>query len=267
VFTKQVLDFSKSESKSTITPINEPFAPEAQRMTLDYSASTGSVSFTDDTLNDYSGTSIEFYQVGVFGQMREHAYLRQQTHFLTSKSVKLLPQYNSEGNFYIGLSGLSANESVCLLFQCAEGSADPALPKVNLQWSVLCDNYWKKLTTGDLIFDTTNGFLTSGVVKLVIPREATTVNSILPDGFLWLRVSIAQFANAVCNLIDVKSNAAIAVFCDNGNDTEHLKTPLLAKNYFEIANTSCLDQISFTTLCFLWWANAGNKSRILYKSK
>ena len=229
VFTKQVLDFSKAAGNPTITPINEPFAPEVQRMTLDYSASTGPVPFTDNSLNDYSGTSIEFYHVGAFGQMREHAYLRQQTAFLNHKPVKFLPQYDSEGNFFIGLSGLSANESVCLLFQCAEGSADPALPKVNLQWSVLCDNYWKGLTAQDLIFDTTNGLLTSGVVKLVIPREATTLNTIMPDGFLWLKISIAQFANAVCNLIDVKANAAIAVFCDNGNDPAHLKTPLPAK--------------------------------------
>jgi hypothetical protein len=77
--------------------------------------------------------------------MREHAYLRNQTGFLKDTKVKLLPQYTSEGNFYIGLSGIAANDSVCLLFQCADGSADPQLPKVDIVWSVLCDNYWKKI--------------------------------------------------------------------------------------------------------------------------
>lgn len=221
VFTKQVLS-------SNNNPINEPFAPEMQRLTLDYNASTGEISFTDQSLKDYSDTDLEFFHIGPFGQMREHAYTRKQSGILFSNFVKLLPQYNSEGNFYIGLSGISANESVCILFQCAEGSADPLLQKVDLNWSVLCDNYWKKLKPTDFIFDTTNDFLTSGVVKLIIPREATTENTIMPDGLLWLKVSIAKDANAVCNLIDVKSNAAIGIFEDHENDPLHLQKPLKA---------------------------------------
>jgi hypothetical protein len=160
--------------------------------------------------------------------MREHAYLRHQSGFLKDTKVKLLPQYTSEGNFYIGLSGITANDSVCLLFQCADGSADPQLPKVDIVWSVLCDNYWKKFTAANFIFDTTNDLLTSGVIKLVMPREATTINSIMPDGLLWLKLSIPQYANAVCNLVDVRSNAAIMVFEDNENDPLHLKQALPA---------------------------------------
>ncbi len=221
VFTKQVLS-------SDNNPINEPFAPEMQRLTLDYNASTGEISFTNHSLKDYSDTDLEFFQVGPFGQMREHAYTRKQSGILFSNFVKLLPQYNSEGNFYIGLSGISANESLSMLFQCAEGSTDPLLSKVDLKWSVLCDNYWKNIKPTDFIFDTTNDFLTSGVIKIIIPREATTVNTIMPDGLLWLKISIAKEANAVCNLIDVKTNAAIAVFEDYENDPLHLQKPLTA---------------------------------------
>ena len=226
IFTKQVIAAAKSGNTDAL--IKEPFAPEIQTFTLDYIASTGTVSFNDDSLGDYLGAEMELFHVGPFGQMREHAYARTQTGFLTSDDVKLLPQYNSEGNFYVGLSGLQANDSVCLLFQVAEGSADPELPKVDLQWSVLCDNYWKKLNTDDFIFDSTNDFLTSGVVKLIIPREATTINSIMPDGLLWLKISIPKDSKAVCQLIDVRSNAAIAEFENNDNDPFHLKEPLVA---------------------------------------
>ncbi|TMI64911.1 MAG: hypothetical protein E6H07_03055 [Bacteroidetes bacterium] len=226
VFTKQVLQMGKSGNTDGL--INEPFAPEVQRLSLDYDASTGEVAFNDTSIGDYTGADIEFYHAGPFGQMREHAYLRSQTGFLKDTKVRLLPQYISEGNFYIGLSGIAANDSLCLLFQCAEGSADPQLPKVDIIWSVLCDNYWKKLTVANFIFDTTNDLLTSGVVKLVMPREATTINSIMPDGFLWLKLSIPKYANAVCNLVDVRSNAAIMIFDDNENDPQHLKQPLPA---------------------------------------
>ena len=226
-FTKQVLDFSKGDNK-TINPLKEPFSPEMQTLTLEYSATTGTVSFNENTLNDYSDASIELYHAGPFGQMREHTYARNQSAFLTNKSVKLLPQYYSEGNFYIGLSGLHANDSICLLFQVASGSADPDLPKADLEWEVLCDNYWKSLNTRDFIFDTTNDFLTNGIVKLVIPKEATTENTIMPDGLLWLKVSAAQYSKAVCRLIDVRTNAAIAEFVNNENDPEHLKVQLEA---------------------------------------
>lgn len=221
VFTKKALKVPPD----TNLP-NEPFAPEMQRLTLDYKASTGTVLLTNNSLSDFSGTDLELFYVGPFGQMREHAYLRNQTSFLSNKIVKLLPEFSEEGNLYIGLSGLSANESVCLLFQCAEGSADPLLQKADLEWSVLCDNYWKDLTPVDFIFDTTNGLLASGIIKLVIPREGTTVNTIMPDGLLWLKVSIKNFSKAVCNLIDVRSNAAIAEFEDHENDPEHLRESL-----------------------------------------
>jgi hypothetical protein len=183
------------------------------------------VSFTDDSIDDFINTGIELLHVGPFGQAREHSYLRSQLEFLGSNTIKLLPQFNHEGNFYIGLSGVQANDSVCLLFQVAEGSADPKLDKADLQWSTLCDNYWKELSVMDFIFDTTNDFLTSGVIKLIIPREATTDNTIMPGDLIWFKVSIPQ-SNAVCLMIDVQSNAAIAEFTDQGNDPNHLKDPL-----------------------------------------
>jgi hypothetical protein len=222
-FTKQILD-----KVSTDDLVKEPFSPEAQSLTVDYNATTGKVSFRDASLDDYVNTEIELFHSGPFGQMREHAYARLQTGFITNKSVRLLPQYNSEGNFFIGLSGLNANDAVCILFQSAEGSADPELPKVDIKWSVLCDNYWKDLGNLDFIFDTTNDLLTSGVIKLVIPREATTSNSIMPDGLLWLKASIPQHSKAVCQLTDVQSNAAIVEFENHDNDPAHLAAPLSA---------------------------------------
>lgn len=220
-FTRQVLGGVAANEL-----IKEPFAPEAQAITVDYTATTGKVEFNDATLDDYVDTEIEMFHIGPFGQMREHAYQRVQTGFLASKAVKLLPQHSSEGNFYIGLTGLNANDAVCLLFQAAEGSADPELPKVDIKWSVLCDNYWKELTNLDFIFDTTNDLLTSGVIRMVIPREATTDNSMMPTGLLWLKASIAKHSKAVCHLTDVQSNAAIVEFENNDNDPAHLAAPL-----------------------------------------
>src|SRR5206468_1145077 len=113
----------------------------------------------------FAGADVRFFQVGPFGQRREHAYLRQSRH------VPLLPEFENEGELLLGLSGLAAGDSVSLLFQAAEGSADPDLARQDVQWSALCDNHWRQLAGTGIARDTTRGLLASGVVGLVIPSE------------------------------------------------------------------------------------------------
>lgn len=227
-YTAEVLRYSKTVGGTLSLP-NEPFAPEIQSITLNYTATTAKTSFKGRTLNDFIDEEIEFFHYGAFGQKREHAYLQSQHSFLNSPLLKLLPEYEQEGSFFIGFSGLYAEDAASILLQAAEGSANPEKPKVDLTWSVLCDNYWKKLGNEDFIFDTTNGLLTSGVIKIVIPREATTENTIMPNGLLWLQATIKTHSDAVCDLVDVQANAAIAQFENADNDAFHLAAPLAAK--------------------------------------
>ncbi|MBE9586606.1 hypothetical protein IM792_19310 [Mucilaginibacter sp. JRF] len=225
-YAAEILRFSKDGG--TLALPAEPFAPEVQSITLNYTAVTTKTSFNGLSLNDYIDEEIEFFHYGPFGQMREHAYAKSQHAFLQNNLVKLLPEYTNEGELYIGLSGLQAQDSVCVLFQLAEGSANPEKEKVAVTWSVLCDDYWKQLTNDDLLFDTTNGLLTSGIIKYIIPREATTSNSIFPPDLLWLKASIKKNTDTVCNLSAVLANAAVAVFFDQANAASHLAAPLVA---------------------------------------
>jgi hypothetical protein len=214
----------------------EPFAPEIQSIILSYTATTAKINFNSTNLSDYVNEEIEFFQFGAFGQMREHAYTRSKYKFLNNNLVKLVPEYTQEGNLLIGFSDLNAADSVCILFQVAEGSANPQKPKVTGEWSVLCDNYWKSLNNDDFIFDTTNDLLKSGVVKIVIPKEATTTNSLLPSGLLWLKISIPRDSDGVCELLDIQSNAAIVVFEDQDNDPTHLQKPLPPNTIAKLEN-------------------------------
>ncbi len=223
-YTEEILRSSRDGNAPTLP--GEPFAPEIQSLTLNYTATTTAINFNGTTLNDYVDEEIEFFHYGAFGQMREHAFAKSQNNFLNNTLVKLVPEYYNEGEFYIGLSGLNAEDSACILFQVAEGSANPDKIKTFLKWSVLCDNYWKSLTNEDFIFDTTNDFLTSGIIKFVIPREATSGNTIMPNGLLWLRAAIVKDSDAVCSLVDVQSNAAIAVFDNQDNDLSHFSAAL-----------------------------------------
>ncbi len=220
-YTKEILRYSVAGGDLNLPA--EPFAPEMQSISLRYIATTAKISFNGTTLNDYLSEEIEYFHYGAFGQMREHAYTLSKQSFLSNKKVKLVPQYTDEGGLLIGLNDIYAEDSLCMLFQLAEGSANPEKPKVKLNWSVLCDNYWKNLDNEDFIFDTTNDLLTSGVIKIIIPKEATTSNTILPENLLWLKASIPKDSDGVCKLLDVQSNAAIAVFDNQDNDPSHLQ--------------------------------------------
>ena len=162
--------------------------------------------------------------------MREHAYQREQFDFLADKSVSLLPEYRSAGEFLIGLENVQSGDGVSLLCQVAEGSADPQQPTVGLEWSVLCDNYWKQLGAGELVQETTNHMRTSGLIRIAVPRQATTSNTVLPPGLLWLKAAVPQGGSvlAPCQLLSVHANAIEVRQARNSKGADPLEIPLPA---------------------------------------
>ncbi|QSQ13867.1 baseplate J/gp47 family protein [Myxococcus landrumensis] len=219
------LKYSKSGSGEP-TVLQEPYTPTLQSISLSYKAHSDTVSIQSRELEDFSNPDVHFFLIGAFGQMREHGYQRQQFGFVPDKSVPLFPRYLDEGELLVGLSGLQANDSVSVLFQVAEGSADPELKRQPLRWSVLCDNYWKTLGQGEVVLDTTHHLLTSGTVTFVIPREATVQNTVLPGGLVWLKASVARDTGAVSQLIRVAANAVEVRLQEAGAHPSHLSTPL-----------------------------------------
>lgn len=208
-----------SRSGGTLTILNEPYTPAIRGISLSYRAVSDTVNIGLErvTIDDFSNPDLHFFQIAYFGQMREHRYQRNQFGFLRDKNVYLLPRYGNQGELLAGFSGLRGGDSVSVLFQAAEGSADPQLPRQQVGWSALCDNYWKPLDRSQVLMDTTNQLLTSGIITFVIPAEATTTNTILPGGRIWLKAGVTGNAGALSLLIDVAANALEARFMDNGN--------------------------------------------------
>ncbi len=236
--TKNLMTYAKNGGNLVL--LNEPYTPEIQSIKLSYKAFTDNVDLASTEKSAYANNEIIFYHLTYFGQMREHSYQRTLFDNIIDKSVSLMPHYNANGELLIGIEKLKAGDSISLLFQVAEGSADPDLPKQNLTWSVLCDNYWRQLGTDELISDSTNQLLTSGLVRFVIPGDATLTNTILPTGYIWLKASVAGSVNALSQLINVAANAIEVEFIDhyNGkaNDTDHLATPLAAGSITKFKN-------------------------------
>lgn len=121
------------------------------------------------------------------------------------------PNEPSEGEFYLGISDLAPPQNLALLFQIADGTANPLAvkPPNHLRWSYLRGNEWASFAA-DAVSDLTDGLLASGIVTLAMPAEATAEHTLLPAGRHWIRIAVASATDAVCRLVGVAAQAARA---------------------------------------------------------
>jgi hypothetical protein len=219
-----------AEARKTFVPtlLNEPYTPKIQDISLDYAAQSDASRIADPALAALTDTDVQFFQIDALGLAREQAWLTLSRPWAPQSAVNLLPAHSADAELLIGLSGVQAGDSVSLLLQLAEGSADPLAAAQTLQWSVLADNAWRALIPGELALDTTNDLRRSGLVACVLPKETSTTNSRAPSGLVWLRAATPAEPRAACDVIGVFANALEVQFVDGGNDPQRLKSPLPA---------------------------------------
>lgn len=198
------------EARKTRDPkvLNEPYTPTVQEITLAYAAQSPVADLTRDDQDSFAASlDLQFFHVGAFGPRREHPFLRRQLGWVDEKKVSLLPAYPDEGELIVGVDGIGAGDSVHLLLQVAEGSADPELQAQPVTWSVLCDNHWRPAAAEEIALDTSRGLRASGLVGLVLSRSTTSDNSWLPPGPVWLKAAVNKHSAAACKLLAIHANA------------------------------------------------------------
>lgn len=234
---ENILSFSKQTGTTpAYVSLNEPYTPVIQNIFMAYKAVSDEVSINTNSLDDFANDEVQFFQIAYFGQVQEHSYQRNLFNFLVDKTVSLFPEYKNEGELLIGFSELKPGDSVSVLFQVADGSEDPDLPQPDINWAVLCDNYWKPMSESEVVLDTTNQLLRSGIIKFVISHDATTVNSLMPADRIWIKAAIQKKVKAVCQLVSVVANALEVKLIDQGNDPKHLTAPLEKNKIVKLKN-------------------------------
>jgi hypothetical protein len=148
---------------------------------------------------------------------------------LTGSTNQYSGETQEEGMLFIGLENLKPLQSVSLLFQFAEGTAqdednDPPV----IHWSYLKDNEWKPLRQENIISDDTYGFQATGIIKIDVPADATFRNTIITDGLIWFCASATENTNRIPYLIDIVAQAVQATFEDNNNNQTHFNNALPA---------------------------------------
>jgi len=213
-----------------------PPGPMAAALTMSYVAS---VKLTLNSATQPAAGTGQFFHLGPFGTAEQQPYLT------GGDSVALLPQFSfargssvlkSEAEFYIGIAGLTPPQSIAILFQVVDGTANPLAPKPvpHFDWCYLSDNQWVEFPE-NAVFDGTDELLDSGVVTFAVPADATQNNTLLPSGMYWIRAAVASESDAVCRLQLVAAQAMEAVFADQGNAPDFSATPLPAGTVSKLA--------------------------------
>lgn len=200
-------------------PPKEPYTPVIKEFKLDYSSKV-SINLLDTSSMGYKTHVEQFFHVHPFGQTEEHAYLSE------GEPITLLPQLPDTGYLYLGIDDLTPPSTLSVLFQLAEGSADPDLDRFAPSWSLLSSNKWIDLLTSEIPSDSTDELIASGIIKFVLDKDMTDANTLLPTGLHWLRGSVLQNTAAIHQAFDIIAQAVPVSFYDQQNNPEHLLSAL-----------------------------------------
>lgn len=184
---------------------NPPYAPAAERMSFDYRAAT-SLNLAVEIPGERGGSDAQVLLVHPFGHEEVYPAIR-------GRSRGLVPRFDHDGNLLIGLSPDTPPGLLSLLFhlrdesarRTAAGASRPAI-----RWAVLAGNRWTPLAADRVLADSTQGFLTSGIVTLDLPDTLDRANTVLPSGCLWLRAGVDSGFEGFAGLYGVHAQAVRA---------------------------------------------------------
>ena len=208
---------------------NPPYVPAIQDLSIYYKSSISfNLNSTTDIVEDNQIVE-QFFHLEPFGNYE----IDKSETFNT-----LLPTIEAEGNLFIGIKELVPPQSLSLLVQVAEGSANPKKNQQDVVWSYLVNNEWCDFIEDNLLSDSTNGLLTSGIIKFDIPRNITSGNTRLNPDYYWIKASVKADSDAICDIIDIRTQAISASFMEANNDPKFLEKALEAGTISKLLNAN-----------------------------
>lgn len=189
--------------------VQAPYTPVIKRLRIDYAA------WAEAVLDAEAGAAAAEHRVH-----HVHPFGRSGVPLEAGRGAPLLPRYDDhEGALYIGLRDVHPPQTLSILFQMAEGTADPDLEPRAVQWSALDGDRWVSLHDGHLLSDGARGLLRTGILELSLDRVAPS--ALLPGGLYWLRAAVREGARSVCHVMSVHTQAVSATYLDGGDAAHH----------------------------------------------
>jgi hypothetical protein len=212
VLNKKLLAALKTKQMSE--QLNEPYTPVIDHISVDYKASE-TINVQQHSQSNRHKKQSQIFSLQPFG-------LQSLTPNTRLSDAYLLPQYQQSNHFYLGLILLGnhyGDNTISIYFDLQESTirdARPSIPVIDWWW--LSEGYmWEKIPRTDVLADTTEGFLQSGIIHLRLPHEAFykgedyslgTSTSLFSDlKKIWIRISSPESGSLFCQLRGVEINA------------------------------------------------------------
>jgi hypothetical protein len=211
------------EIKADDYQVSPPYTPKIKSLRLGYTASV-EVSVQDLRVRPGADRLFHVHPFGL-GAVQDEAR--------AGENVRFLPRYDNEGELYIGIDKASPPQNLSILFQMAEGSANPDLEPMPIEWSYLSGDRWISLHGGNILSDTTRGLINSGIIELALEPAAPSTR--LPGELHWIRAAIPYHADSVCDTVAIHTQAVSAMFVDRNNAADHYQQPLAERSITGLA--------------------------------
>ncbi len=176
-----------------------PYTPKINRVTLDYDASF-SLEFTKN--KKAKDTKTRFHHLLPFEGYNEIPIGGRKT------GATFIPQFRHEGSLYIGVKDLKPFDTLTLFFNMKERVTEQVTDKSpKIYWAYLEDNFWRRFQSDQIIKDSTDRLLHSGIVKLDVGPFDTSNNTILDNQLYWIRVSALEHTEVLGMVTEISTQA------------------------------------------------------------
>ncbi|MFQ3215023.1 MAG: hypothetical protein ACI9C9_002569, partial [Marivirga sp.] len=200
------------ETKQIDLP-NEPFAPQIRSLAVNYSAKATLIMNVNKVAENDKFSNDHIYHIHPFGNKLVFENGLPQTN-------SLMPQFDEEGYLLLGLENVQAPIELSFYFEL-EDNVKNEINHANIppsKWRYLTDDEWLDFAENELVFDSTNNFTTSGIIKITVPAGINKNHRILPNGKYWLAVSTAYNAEIVSKIILIQANGVTSTWKQHNPD-------------------------------------------------
>ncbi|OCX53150.1 hypothetical protein BEL04_02205 [Mucilaginibacter sp. PPCGB 2223] len=198
----QVVMHNAKKSKKLPLP-NQPYIPLIRSLSIDYTLKH-SEGLSAANARSADGVDLKMFHLYPFGY--EEIYPGKKR-----APYNLIPNFDHGNNLYIGLKNIIPKQELTLFFQMEENNFTNLSKKPEqVYWSYMDDNTWVLLTEKDVLADTTNNFINSGIVKIKLPADLSTGNTRANPNLYWIRASMKGNTNVKSKIIGIYTQAAAA---------------------------------------------------------
>ncbi len=125
-----------------------------------------------------------------------------------NEQAGVFPAFPNEGEWFVGLAQARPPQTISLLVDVVEGSANPLKAGEPVRWFYLDGtNDWKPFDRSALV-DGTKNLTRTGIVQLSLPAGATQAGTTMPSGMHWIKMAVASNIDAVCKPVSITAQAA-----------------------------------------------------------